>query len=121
MSKLTPAYLICSSFMPEGHGPLDAYANVTHPLMEKAGGELLIAGESSQFMDHFEGEWKDNARFTVFKFPSMEALNSFWHSPEYQAAKHLRTDNIPPNFTFAVNGFDADEWMAAHPEQMKDH
>ena len=116
MSAQKPAYLVASSFMPQGHASLDAYAEATHPLMEKYGGELLIAGEPDQFMDHFEGEWKEGARFTLFKFPSMEALQSFWHSPEYQAVKHLRTDVIPPNFTFAVHGFDMAEWLEAHPE-----
>jgi len=116
MSDPKPAYLVASSFMPAGHGPLDAYGMATHPLMEKWGGELIVAGETGQFMDHFEGEWKDDARFTLFKFPSMEALQGFWRSDEYQAIKHLRTDVIPPNFTFAVEGFDAAEWARDNPE-----
>ena len=71
MSKQKPAYLIASSFMPEGHGSLDAYGHAVHPLMEKWGGELLVAGETNQFMEHYEGEWKENARFTLFRFPSL--------------------------------------------------
>lgn len=109
-----PAYLVASSFMPEGHGSLDPYANAMHHLMEAAGGELLVAGETEQSMGHFEGNWNEGARFTLFKFPSMDALQKFWHSPEYQAVKHLRTDVIPPNFTFAVDGFDMAEWEASH-------
>lgn len=54
MSK--PAYLIASSFMAEGHGSLDPYGKAVHPLMDQWGGELLIAGSTDQFMDHFEGE-----------------------------------------------------------------
>ena len=106
----TPAYLIASSFMPEGHGSLMPYAEATHPLMEKWGGELLIAGETGQFMELFEGEWKQDAYFTLFKFPSMEHLQGFWKSEEYQSVKHLRTSVIPPNFTFAVKGFDPSAW-----------
>ena len=53
MSKQKPAYLIASSFIPEGHGSLDAYGKATHPLMEKYGGELLVAGEPNQFIDHY--------------------------------------------------------------------
>ncbi|WP_170334021.1 DUF1330 domain-containing protein [Ruegeria arenilitoris] len=116
MPKQKPAYLVASSFMPEGHGALDPYGQATHPIMEKWGGELIVAGETGQFMDFFEGEWKDDARFTLFRFPSMEALQGFWNSEEYQAVKHLRTDVIPPNFTFAVEGFDADEWAAQNPD-----
>ncbi|RVW01702.1 DUF1330 domain-containing protein [Rhodococcus spongiicola] len=110
MANETPAYLVASSFMPEGHGSLEPYVEATHPMIKKYGGELLIDGTSSQLIDHFEGEWKEGARFTLFRFPSMEALQGFWNSPDYQAVKHLRTDVIPPNFTFAVEGFDPTKW-----------
>lgn len=114
MSKQKPAYLVASSFMADGHGSLEAYAEATHPLLEQYGGELLVAGSPQQFLDHYEGEWKDGARFTLFRFPSMEALQEFWHSSAYQAAKHLRTDVTPPNFTFGVEGFDLAEWKSAN-------
>ncbi|MFY0624480.1 MAG: DUF1330 domain-containing protein [Pelagimonas sp.] len=116
MSKQKPAYLVASSFMPEGHGPLDPYGHATHPIMEKWGGELIVAGETGQFMDHYEGDWKEGARFTLFRFPSMEHLQGFWNSEEYQAIKHLRTDVIAPNFTFGVEGFDAEEWARDNPD-----
>ena len=61
-------------------------------------------------MKHFEGEWKQDASLTVFRFPSMADLVNFWNSSEYQAIKHLRTDVIQPNFTFAVEGFDPSEY-----------
>jgi uncharacterized protein (DUF1330 family) len=80
---------------------LEPYGKAVRPLLEKYGAELLIAGSGTQFMAHFEGEWKEGACFILFKFPSMEALQSFWNSPEYQAVKHLRTDATQPNFTFA--------------------
>ena len=105
MKETTPAYLIASSMMPAGHGSIDAYFEAAHPLMEQAGAEVIVAGQAGQPMDHFEGKWKQSASLTIFKFPSMEALQAFWNSPEYQAIKHLRTDVIEPNFTFAVNGF----------------
>ena len=104
--KDKPAYLIGSSFMPEGHPSLKAYGDAVHELFEKAGAELIVAGYTDQEMHHFEGEWKEDARITIFKFPSMQALLSVWNSEEYQKAKHLRTDVVPPNFTFAVEGFD---------------
>ena len=105
-----PAYLVASSFMREGHGDLTPYGEAAHPVFEQYGGEILIAGSSDQFMDRFEGEWKTDARFTLFRFPSMAALQTCWNSPEYQAIKHLRTEVIPPNFTFAVEGFDPSNW-----------
>jgi uncharacterized protein (DUF1330 family) len=120
MTNPKPAYLVASSFMPEGHGPLEAYGAAAHPLLEQWGGELIVAGETGQHMEMLEGDWKDDARFTLFRFPSMAALRGFWHSPEYQAVKHLRTDVIPPNFTFAVESFDAEEGAAANPDHAYD-
>ena len=116
MSKPKPAYLVASSYMREGHGSLEPYGRATHPLLEKYGGELLVAGAPDQFMHHYEGNWNEGARFTLFRFPSMEALQSFWHSDEYQSVKHLRTDVTPPNFTFAVEGFDPVEFARQDPD-----
>ncbi|MDE0239509.1 MAG: DUF1330 domain-containing protein [bacterium] len=116
MTEGRPAYLIASSFMPEGHGALDDYAHASHPLIEAAGGEVLVAGHIGQFMDHYEGSWDKDARITIFRFPSMAALQGFWHSPEYQAIKHLRTDVITTNFTFAVEGFDLENLLERNPE-----
>ena len=110
MSDKLAAYLVCSSFMPEGHDSIIPYGEAAHPILEKCGGELLIAGESNQFMDLFEGDWKTDAKFTLFRFPSMAHLKEFWHSEEYQAVKHLRTHATAPNFTFAVNAVDFSKW-----------
>ena len=88
------------------------YFQAVQPLLKKAGAELLVAGDSGQVLTLLEGIWPDkNAKFTLFKFPSMEALKAFWFSPEYQAIKHLRTQAIPPNFTFMVNAFDAESYQ----------
>lgn len=106
------AYLVASSFMPEGHGSLDPYGEAIHSIFAQHGAEILIAGSSDQILDHFEGQWQEHARFTLFRFPSMQALHDCWHSEAYQAAKHLRTDVIPPNFTFAVQGFDPEQWLS---------
>ena len=111
-SYSTPAYLVCSSIMKKGHDSLAPYFQAVQPLLKKAGAELLVAGDSGQVLTQLEGIWPDkNAKFTLFKFPSMEALKTFWFSPEYQAIKHLRTQAIPPNFTFMVNAFDAEAYQ----------
>ena len=111
-SHSTPAYLVCSSIMKEGHASLEPYFHAVQPLLKKAGAELLVAGDSGQVLTLLEGIWPNkNAKFTIFKFPPMEALKAFWFSPEYQAIKHLRTQAIPPNFTFMVSGFDAEAYQ----------
>jgi len=83
--------------MPEGHGSIIPYGEAAHPLLEKYQGELLVAGETEQVIDLLEGNWlmEKDARFTLFKFPSMEYLKQFWNSDEYQAIKHLRINIIP--------------------------
>lgn len=111
MSQPLAAYLVCSSFMPEGHDSIIPYGEAAHHILEKHGGELLIAGETEQEMELLEGDWKQDAKFTLFRFPSMEHLRAFWYSEEYQAVKHLRTDATPPNFTFAVNAVDFSKWQ----------
>lgn len=111
-SHPTPAYLVCSSIMKEGHDSLKPYFQAVQPLLKKAGAELLVAGDSGQVLTPLEGIWPNkDAKFTLFKFPSMEALKAFWFSPEYQAIKHLRTQAIPPNFTFMVGAFDAEVYQ----------
>ncbi|MGF1702152.1 DUF1330 domain-containing protein [Photobacterium makurazakiensis] len=107
MSNPTPAYLVCSSIFEDNHGSLMPYFEAVHPLIEKSGAEVLIAGSLEQNLEHVEGTWPNqNAKFTLFKFESMEKLKEFWFSEEYQSIKHLRTDVIPANFTFIAEGFD---------------
>ncbi|NKC01302.1 MAG: DUF1330 domain-containing protein [Pseudomonadales bacterium] len=91
--------------MSADHGDITPYFEAAHPLLEAAGAEVIVAGQSGQAIDHLEGKWVTGASLTIFKFPSMDALQKFWHSTEYQSVKHLRTEVIPPNFTFAVEGF----------------
>ena len=45
MPEELPAYLVCSSFMPKGHGSIIPYGEAAHPILDKYQGELLIAGE----------------------------------------------------------------------------
>ncbi|MBY7729588.1 DUF1330 domain-containing protein [Vibrio bathopelagicus] len=107
MTNPTPAYLVCSSIFEDDHGSLNDYFEAVHPLIEKSGAEVLIAGSLEQNIELVEGQWPNQkAKFTLFKFESMEKLREFWYSEEYQSIKHLRTNVIPPNFTFITEGFD---------------
>ena len=106
--KMVKAYLVASSFMPEGHLSLDEYGEGAHPLMEKYGGKLVIAGFTDQDLKKLEGVWQDHARITVFEFPSMDHLMGFWNDPDYIAVKHLRHEATPPNFTMAVEAYNPD-------------
>lgn len=75
----------------------------------------LVAGSSGQFLNHYEADWKGGARFTLFRFPSMQALRGLCHSAEDQSIEHPRTNAIAPNLMFSVGGSDADEWAERIP------
>ncbi len=99
-----PAYLVASAVLPEGHASLAAYGEACYPIFQAFGAEVLVAGTSSQQLEMLEGNWPDkDAKFSLVKFPSMQHLKSCWHSDEYQAIKHLRTDIVETNFSFAVD------------------
>ena len=102
--KPTPAYVISSSIMPAGHPATDEYVAAVRPLLAKAGAEALVVGRAGQIDTVLEGDWPTDGALTIIRFPSMQALQAFWYSDEYQAIKHLRTDNIEPNFSVAVSG-----------------
>ena len=96
-----PAYVIVSTKV---HAPdkLGPYLDAAIPLAEKAGLNVLAAGNSGSSVRVLEGEWPYQGRLVVEKFSSMDALLSFWNSPGYQAAKKLREGHIETNFIIAV-------------------
>jgi uncharacterized protein (DUF1330 family) len=49
-----------------------------------------------------EGEWPYEGFFIIEKYPSMEALKTFWYSPGYQEAIKLRQGFRKTNFIIAV-------------------
>ncbi len=97
-----PAYVIVSAKIvhPDQLGP---YREAAVPLAEKAGMEVLAAGDSGSSVRVLEGEWPYQGRLVVEKFDSMNALLSFWNSPGYQAAKKLREGLVEVNFIIAVD------------------
>jgi uncharacterized protein (DUF1330 family) len=50
------------------------------------GGRYIVRGATVEVL---EGS-HDGRRFVLFEFPSVEAINRFWHSPEYAKVKKLR-------------------------------
>ena len=96
-----PAYVIVSAKIPHPD-ELGPYREAALPLAEKAGMEVLAAGDSGSSVHVLEGEWPYEGRLIVEKFDSMDALLSFWNSPGYQAAKKLREGHVEVNFIIAV-------------------
>ena len=81
------AYFIASYRItdPAGYEP---YVPAVIPTLQAHGCEVLAADYTSQAI---EGE--QNAVTVILKFASKAAALAWYNSPEYQAIKHLRTDN----------------------------
>ena len=81
------AYFIASYRItdPAGYEP---YVPAVIPTLQSHGCEVLAADYASQAI---EGE--PNAVTVILKFATNEAAMAWYNSPEYQAIKHLRTDN----------------------------
>ena len=62
------------------------YREAVVPLMAKFGGKVVARGAK---VEVFEGE-HDNRPVVMFEFPSMDAIHSWWGSPDYAPVKKLR-------------------------------
>ena len=78
---------------PEGY---QSYIAAVGPTILGHGGEILVAGEGSEIV---EGE--PGPVTVVLKFPSKDALRTWYDSAEYQEILHLRTDNTEGAVIFA--------------------
>ena len=85
------AYFVASFRItdPVGYEP---YVPAVVPTLLAHGCEILVADYASQVI---EGE--PNSVTVVLKFASKAAAMGWYNSPEYQAIKHLRTDNSEGN------------------------
>jgi uncharacterized protein (DUF1330 family) len=66
--------------------PYRRYQRKVQPLIESSGGRLRASGMDLEVL---EGQ-HDGRRLLVFEFPSMQAIRSFWESPEYASIRALR-------------------------------
>ena len=89
------AYFVASFRItdPVGYEP---YVPAVVPTLLAHGCEILVADYGSQVI---EGE--PNSVTVVLKFASKAAAMGWYNSPEYQAIKHLRTDNSEGNAVLA--------------------
>ncbi len=79
-----PAYMIVRSLI-TNEGQFAKYRDAVMPLIEKFGGRHVRGGT----VELLEGE-QDGRRIALFEFPSMQAIHSFWNSPEYAPVKEIR-------------------------------
>lgn len=64
------------------------YMQRVKPAIEAAGGRYLARGGPHKV---YEGDWEPK-RLVLFEFPSMEAVNAFYNSPEYHTIKPIRDE-----------------------------
>ena len=62
------------------------YAEQVRPLIESAGGRVIIKGGAFQV---YEGDWNPS-RIIVLEFPSKQAWDSFYFSEAYEPFKEIR-------------------------------
>ncbi|HYC38751.1 MAG TPA: DUF1330 domain-containing protein [Usitatibacter sp.] len=71
---------------PEGYKEYSAQVPAT---LEKYGGRFLVRGGRATPL---EGEWPQ-VRRVILEFPTLEAAQKWWDSPEYEKPKALRQAN----------------------------
>jgi uncharacterized protein (DUF1330 family) len=81
-----PAYLIADI---EWHDEAKSaeYRKLLGPTLEKHGGRTLVANQAHAL----EGDWNPR-RVVIIEFPSMEALQTWYHSPELVPVIRLRKE-----------------------------
>jgi uncharacterized protein (DUF1330 family) len=83
--KTMPAYLIVHATVRD-EAQYQKYREAVVPLINKHGGRFIIRGGKAEVL---EGS-PETRRWVVFEFPSMDAIRTFWNSPEYVPVKSLR-------------------------------
>ena len=64
------------------------YMRQVKPALEAAGARYLARGGAHKV---YEGDWSPR-RIVLVEFPSLEAWESFYNSPEYQGLKAIRDE-----------------------------
>ena len=82
-----PAYMIVQIRLHADRATLAPYRDAVGSLSEQFGGRYLVAGGAK--VETLEGT-HDGRSLVIFEFPSMDALHSFWDSPQYAEVKKLR-------------------------------
>jgi uncharacterized protein (DUF1330 family) len=81
------AYFV-ASYQITDSGGYEPYVPAVLPILQASGCEILVADYASHAIEGEPGEVT-----VILKFASKAAAMAWYSSPEYQAIKHLRTDN----------------------------
>jgi uncharacterized protein (DUF1330 family) len=64
------------------------YIAAVGPILEAHGAENIVIDRGSELLEGSAGQVT-----VVLRFATKSAAEAWYHSPEYQAIRHLRTDN----------------------------
>jgi uncharacterized protein (DUF1330 family) len=96
---MTKAYVLLQFIVSDAE-TFGRYRQSASPMVLANGGKVLVGGSKA---DVREGHLSSEA-VTILEFPSKEAAEAWYASPEYQAVKHLRTDSTSGSLAF-LEGF----------------
>lgn len=82
-----PAYILARIRVTDPQR-FEQYRAAVPAAIAKHGGRYIVRGAE---VEALEGA-QDGRRLVVIEFPSVEAAQHFWHSPDYAQAKRLRED-----------------------------
>lgn len=91
----TAGYLVANYDITNEEG-YQRYISTVGPTIIAHGGEILVAGPGSEVV-----EGNPELVTVVLKFPSKDAIRTWYDSPEYQEIIHHRTDNTDGALVFA--------------------
>lgn len=98
-----PAYLVAALQVTDLNAYFADYGGPVFPMLAEAGAEVLVGTPT---VDTLEGDY--GATWTaIVRFPSMKALDAWYHSAEYQAIAPARRDLSNPmtSVLIAAPGF----------------
>lgn len=90
-----PAYLVVLGTVKDRKAFMEGYAAKLPPLYQKYGGSYVAIGGKPVVL---EGQ-ADISSFVLARWPSMEAAQAFWTSPEYDALRRTRIEQDWGEFT----------------------
>ena len=97
------AYLVVSGELLTDEG-MEANREKAGPVAQKAGIKIIARNEQVDSGSLLEGDWEHDGFLAIEEFSSMDALKTFWFSPEYQEAIKLREGKVKLDFVVAVKG-----------------
>ena len=82
-----PAYMVILAEVPDMEAFRD-YAVAAGELVAEFGGEYVVRGAVES--ECLEGDWPDETKCVISRWPSMDAARAFWNSEAYAEVKKLR-------------------------------